>query len=576
MKKLAVWLAPYRKECILGPLFKLLEALFELIVPLIIARLVDQAIPSGEHGALIQCGLLLALLAVIGLAASVIAQYFAARAAIGFSTSLRHAVFSHIHSLSYADLDRLGSATLVTRLTGDINQIQTGVNLGLRLLLRSPFVVFGAMVMAFTIDSRLALIFVGVIIVLFLIVFGIILGTMPMQQRVRKETDNVSAVTRENLSGVRVIRAFRREESESSRFEKLNGILTRAQLHAGRFTAALNPLTYLVLNLAVVLLLHFGAFRIDAGSLTQGQMIALYNYISQILVELVKLANLIVTLTKSAACAGRISDLLEISPSQKDGSRELTRENLQSLTFRDVSISYSDSGDAALEHISFSASPGQTIGVIGGTGSGKTTLVNLIPRFYDHTSGEILWGNTPVQELTLSSLRGAIGVVPQHATLFQGTVESNLRWGNPSATEQELWDALEIAQAAEFIREKPLGLKEPVQQGGKNFSGGQRQRLTIARALVRKPAILILDDSASALDYATDAALRRSLRNMPHPPMTFIVSQRTSSVRYADQILVLEDGLCVGKGTHEELLISCPIYREIHNASSGKEAEDHG
>ena len=576
MKKLAVWLAPYRKECILGPLFKLLEALFELLVPLIIARLVDQAIPSGEHGALIQCGLLLALLAVIGLAASVIAQYFAARAAIGFSTSLRHAVFSHIHSLSYADLDRLGSATLVTRLTGDINQIQTGVNLGLRLLLRSPFVVFGAMVMAFTIDSRLALIFVGVIIVLFLIVFGIILGTMPMQQRVRKETDNVSAVTRENLSGVRVIRAFRREESESSRFEKLNGILTRAQLHAGRFTAALNPLTYLVLNLAVVLLLHFGAVRIDAGSLTQGQMIALYNYISQILVELVKLANLIVTLTKSAACAGRISDLLEISPSQKDGSRELTRENLQSLTFRDVSISYSDSGDAALEHISFSASPGQTIGVIGGTGSGKTTLVNLIPRFYDHTSGEILWGNTPVQELTLSSLRGAIGVVPQHATLFQGTIRSNLLWGNPEASEQDLWSALETAQAAEIVRGKPGGLDEPVQQNGRNFSGGQKQRLTIARALVRRPAVLILDDSASALDFATDAALRRALRSMDNPPLTFIVSQRTASVRFCDRILVLEDGLCAGQGTHEELLASCPVYREIHEASAGKEESVHG
>lgn len=576
MKKLAVWLAPYRKECILGPLFKLLEALFELIVPLIIARLVDQAIPSGEHGALIQCGLLLALLAVIGLAASVIAQYFAARAAIGFSTSLRHAVFSHIHSLSYADLDRLGSATLVTRLTGDINQIQTGVNLGLRLLLRSPFVVFGAMVMAFTIDSRLALIFVGVIIVLFLIVFGIILGTMPMQQRVRKETDNVSAVTRENLSGVRVIRAFRREESESSRFEKLNGILTRAQLHAGRFTAALNPLTYLVLNLAVVLLLHFGAVRIDAGSLTQGQMIALYNYISQILVELVKLANLIVTLTKSAACAGRISDLLEISPSQKDGSRELTRENLQSLTFRDVSISYSDSGDAALEHISFSASPGQTIGVIGGTGSGKTTLVNLIPRFYDHTSGEILWGNTPVQELTLSSLRGAIGVVPQHATLFQGTIRSNLLWGNPEASEQDLWSALETAQAAEIVRGKPGGLDEPVQQNGRNFSGGQKQRLTIARALVRRPAVLILDDSASALDFATDAALRRALRSMDNPPLTFIVSQRTASVRFCERILVLEDGLCAGQGTHEELLASCPVYREIHEASAGKEESVHG
>lgn len=576
MKRLAVWMKPYRKECVLGPLFKLLEALFELIVPLLIARLVDEAIPSGEGGAILRCGLLLAALALIGLAASVTAQYFAARAAIGFSSSLRHAVFAHIHSLSYADLDRLGSATLITRLTSDINQVQTGVNLGLRLLLRSPFVVFGAMIMAFTIDARLALIFVGVILVLFLIVFGIILGTMPMQRKVRENTDAISAVTRENLSGVRVIRAFQREGAETARFEKLNSLLARAQEHAGHFTAALNPLTYVVLNLAVVLLLRSGAVRIDAGSLSQGQVIALYNYISQILVELIKLANLIVSLTKAAACARRVSGVLEVAPSQQDGHRELRAEDLAALSFRDVSISYYQSGDAALEHISFTARPGQTVGVIGGTGSGKSTLVNLIPRFYDHTSGDILYGDTPIQELTLRSLRARIGVVPQHATLFEGTIRSNLLWGNPEATEAELWDALETAQAAEIVRGKPAGLDEPVRQGGRNFSGGQRQRLTIARALVRRPAILILDDSASALDFATDAALRRALRQMPDPPLTFIVSQRTSAVRFSDLILVLEDGLCVGQGTHDQLLQTCPVYREIHEASAGKEDPIHG
>ncbi len=576
MKRLVAWMTPYRKECVLGPLFKLLEALLELIVPLIIAQLVDRAIPSGDGGAVLRCGALLAALALVGLAASVTAQYFAARAAIGFSTSLRHAVFSHIHSLSFADLDRLGSATLVTRLTGDINQVQTGVNLGLRLLLRSPFVVFGAMIMAFTIDGRLALIFVGVIAVLFLIVFGIILGTMPMQRQIRTDTDAVSAVTRENLSGVRVVRAFRREAGETARFDRLNRVLTRAHLHAGRFTAALNPLTYVALNLAIVLLLRSGAVRVNAGSLTQGQVIALYNYMSQILVELVKLANLIVTLTKSAACARRVSELLEVSPSQQDGTREITPADLSSLTFRDVGIAYYASGDAALEHISFTALPGQTIGIIGGTGSGKSTLVNLIPRFYDHTSGEILFGDTPIRDLKIASLRQAIGVVPQRAALFQGTIRSNLLWGNPEATDQDLWNALEIAQAAEIVRGKPAGLEEPVQQGGRNFSGGQRQRLTIARALVRRPAILILDDSASALDYATDAALRRALREMDNPPLTFIVSQRTSSVRFADRILVLEDGLCVGQGTHAELLASCPVYREIHEASAGKEESVHG
>lgn len=574
MKRLAGWLIPYRKECILGPLFKLLEALFELIVPLIIARLVDEAIPSGEGGKILQCGLLLGALALIGLLASVTAQYFAARAAIGFSSSLRHALFSHIHSLSYTDLDRLGSSTLVTRLTADINQVQTGVNLGLRLLLRSPFVVFGAMIMAFTIDTRLALIFVGVIAVLFLIVFGIILGTMPLQRRVREETDAVSGITRENLSGVRVIRAFRREGTEAERFSRINGMLTQALLRAGNVTALLNPLTYVVLNLAIILLLRAGGIRVNTGSLTQGQVIALYNYMSQILVELVKLANLIVTLTKSAACARRVAQVLEVTPSQKEGTLELSAEDLSSLTFRDVGISYYASGDPALEHISFTALPGQTIGIIGGTGSGKSTLVNLIPRFYDHTSGEILFGNTPIGELTLASLRKNIGVVPQHASLFQGTIRSNLLWGNPDASDEDLWEALEVSQGAEIVRNKPLGLDDPVQQGGVNLSGGQRQRLTIARALVRRPAILILDDSASALDYATDAAIRQALRKMARPPMTFIVSQRTSSVRFADQILVLEDGLCVGQGTHEELLQSCSVYREIHEASAGKE-ESH-
>ena len=575
MKRLAGFLRPYRKECVLGPLFKLLEALFELIVPLIIAKMVDEAIPVGQSGGVWRCAGILALLATIGLAASVTAQFFAARAAIGFSTALRHAVFSHIHTLSWKDLDALGSATLVTRLTGDISQIQSGVNLGLRLLLRSPFVVFGAMIMAFLIDARLALIFVGVILVLFLIVFGLIFATMPMQRRVRSDLDSITSVTRENLSGVRVIRAFRREASESDRFDRLNDLLTRSQLKVGRLTAALNPLTWIVLNLAVLLLLRSAGVRVDTGTLSQGQVIALYNYLSQILVELVKLANLIVTLTKSAACARRVSDVLAVSPTQRDGQKVLTEADLSSLRFEDVSIRYHSQGDEALEHLSFTALPGQTIGIIGGTGSGKSTLVQLIPRFYDRTGGSILLGSTPVEAFTLSSLRSVIGFVPQRATLFEGTIRSNLLWGNPSATDADLWQALETAQAAEIVRCLPEELDAPVQQGGKNFSGGQRQRLTIARALVRRPAILVLDDSASALDYATDAALRRALRAMDPAPMTFIVSQRTSSVRFADQILVLEDGVCVGQVTHEELLASCPVYQEIHATASGEEVRNH-
>ena len=576
MKGLLRYIRDYRKECALGPLFKLLEALFELFVPLVIARMVDEGIPAGNTGSLVRLALLLLALAVIGLAASVTAQFFAAKAAIGFSTNLRHAVFSHIHSLSYADLDRIGSATLLTRLTGDINQVQTGVNLGLRLLLRSPFVVFGAMIMAFTIDARCALIFVAVIAVLFLIVFGIILGTMPMQTRVRSDTDRVTSVTRENLTGVRVIRAFRREDGEIARFDRLNTALTRSQLRVGRFTAALNPVTYVVLNLAVILLLRSGAIRVQLGTLTQGQVIALYNYMSQILVELVKLANLIVTLTKSAACARRVSSVLEVRSSQRDGTESIHPEEISLLTFRDVSVRYSDSADPALEHISFTAKAGETIGVIGGTGSGKSTLVQLIPRFYDYTSGEICINDTPIPRLKLSSLRGAVGVVPQRPALFSGTIRSNLLWGRPDASEEDLWQALTVAQAAEIVRGKPDGLEEKVSQNGRNFSGGQKQRLTIARALVRHPAILILDDSASALDYATDAALRKALREMDHPPITFIVSQRTSSVRFADRILVLDDGVCVGQGTHEELLASCPVYREIHASQAGGEEASHG
>ena len=573
----AFWgmLKGYRKECVLGPAFKLLEACFELIVPLIIARLVDEGIRRNDSGVIVRCALILVGLALLGLLASVTAQYFAARAAIGFSTKLRHRLFEHIQSLSHADLDRLGASTLITRITGDINQVQTGINLGLRLLLRSPFVVFGAMIMAFTIDTRAALIFVGVIVALFIVVFGIILGSMPMHRRVRERLDDVTSATRENLSGVRVIRAFVREEEQVSRFTRLNDLLTRAQLHVGRFTAAMNPVTFLVLNGAILLLIHSGALRVEAGNLTQGQVIALYNYMSQILVELVKLANLIVTLTRSVACGRRVADVLALTPSLKDGEANVPDGPL-SLAFEDVSLRYTETGDPALEHISFTASPGQTIGIIGGTGSGKSSLVNLVPRFYEATEGTVRLGGRDVREYALGSLRKSVGIVPQYAVLFQGTIRSNLLWGDSQATDNDLMEALRVAQAEEIIGKKAGGLDEPVEQGGRNFSGGQRQRLTIARALVGRPRVLILDDSASALDYATDAALRRALRSLPGNPITLIVSQRTSSVRFADQILVLDDGVCVGRGTHEELLKTCPVYQEIHAAQQSGEAESKG
>ena len=576
MKHLWTELKDYRKECILGPSFKLLEALFELLVPLIIANLVDQGIRPESSSVIIRSALLLLFLALLGLLASVTAQYFAAKAAIGYSSRLRSRLFAHIQSLSYADLDHLGTSTLITRMTGDVNQVQTGINLGLRLLLRSPFVVFGAMVMAFMIDSGSALIFLGVIGVLFLIVFGIILLTMPMQRNVRSSLDDVTSATRENLSGVRIIRAFVQEDQQISRFDRLNKHLTTAQLHTGRWSAALNPLTFLVLNLAIILLIRTGAFRVDSGTLTQGQLIALYNYMGQILVELVKLANLIVTLTKSAACRHRIDDILALSSSQANGTDSFPSDEPVHLVFDDVSIRYSATGDDALEHISFDARSGETIGVIGGTGSGKTTLVNLIPRFYDVTSGQIRINGKDIRSYRLSSLRKAIGIVPQHAVLFKGSIRSNLLWGNPDASEEMLLQACSIAQASDIIAKKEKGLDEEVEQGGRNFSGGQRQRLTIARALVRQSAVLILDDSASALDYATDAALRRALRQLPSSPLTLIVSQRTSSVRFADRIIVLEDGVCVGYGTHEELLASCPVYREIHMAQQSDSESGQG
>ena len=568
-------LKAYRKECVLGPAFKLLEALFELTVPLIIARLVDEGLRLHIHAVIIRCTLLLVLMALLGLAASVTAQYFAARAAIGFSSRLRHNLFDHIQTLSYSDLDRLGPSTLITRLTGDINQVQTGLNLGLRLLLRSPFVVFGAMIMAWTIDAGSILIFAGVIVLLFLIVFGIILGALPFQKRVRDQLDDVTGAARENLSGVRVIRAFVQENSQVSRFERINNLLTKLQLKTGRLTASMNPLTFLVLNAAIILLIRTGAVRVSSGSLTQGQLIALYNYMGQILVELVKLANLIVTLTKSAACARRISSILSADSSQAEGVLSIP-DTPGDLVFDDVSVRYSSSGDPSLEHISFTAHPGETIGIIGGTGSGKSTLVSLIPRFYDVSSGAVLFGGHDVREYSLSSLRGAVGIVPQHAALFRGTIRSNLLWGNPDASDDELKEALSAAQGIDIIGKKELGLDEPVKQGGANFSGGQRQRLTIARALVRKPAVLILDDSTSALDYATDAALRKALRTLSFSPLTFIVSQRIASVRHADTILVLDDGECVGTGTHDELLRTCSVYREIFDAQQEKPAAAEG
>lgn len=577
MKKLLIYLKGYEKECVLGPLFKLLEAVFELLVPLVVTAIIDTGIANGDTGYILgRCGILAAL-ALIGLVCAVTAQFFAARAATGCAARLRQALFAHLQSLSYTEIDTLGTSTMITRMTSDVNQVQNGVNLALRLLLRSPFVVFGAMIMAFTIDFSTATVFAAVIPVLLVVVFAIILVTIPMYRKVQGGLDGVTAATRENLTGVRVLRAFRKEAEETERFSRLNGNLNRLQLRVGRISNLLNPATYVILNLAVIALIQKGAIQVSAGNLTQGQVVALYNYMSQILVELIKFANLIITMTRAVACGNRIEKILEVPSSQVSGDKTIPHDAPRGrVEFRQVHMSYAGAGGEALSQVSFLAEPGQTIGVIGGTGSGKTTLVNLIPRFYDATGGQVLVDGADVKTLELEDLRKRIGVVPQKAVLFRGTIRSNLLWGRENATREELEQALQVAQAMEIITNKEDGLDSPVEQGGTNLSGGQRQRLTIARALVRQPEILILDDSASALDYATDARLRRAIRELRNPPTTFIVSQRAASILHADQILVLDDGCVVGKGTHQELLETCPVYREIYNSQFRKEAVNHG
>ncbi len=575
MKKLLKYMKGYGKQCVLGPLFKLLEATFELFIPLVVASIVDTGIANSDQGYIIKMVLVMIALGIIGLVSAVTAQYFSAVAAVGFATRLRHAVMQHILGLSYSQVDTLGTSTLVTRMTSDINQVQNGVNLTLRLLLRSPFVVFGAMIMAFTIDAQAALTFAVLIPILCLVVFGIMLVTMPLYKRVQAGLDNVTSATRQNLAGVRVLRAFCKEESETKVFAEETQDLTNKQLSAGRISALMNPLTFVIVNLAVVVLVHVGALKVEAGILTQGLVIALYNYMSQILVELIKMANLIISMTKAAACASRVASILDMEPAQENGST--VPEQLQgAVEFMDVTTIYEGAAEASLEHISFTAAPGQTIGIIGGTGSGKTTLVNLIPRLYDSASGSVKIDGVNVNEYDFNMLRRLIGIVPQKAVLFKGTIRQNLLWGNENATDDDLWAALDIAQAREVVKDKDGELDASVEQGGLNFSGGQRQRLTIARALVRKPRILILDDSASALDYATDANLRMAIRNMKDAPTTFIVSQRAASVRYADQILVLDDGALVGHGTHDQLLESCQVYQEIFYSQFPKEVTQNG
>ncbi len=575
MKKLLKYMRGYGRECVLGPLFKLLEASFELMIPLVVAAIVDTGITSGDRGYVVKMCLVMIGLGIIGLVCAVTAQYFAAKAAVGFASRLRHAVMQHILGLSYTEIDRLGTSTMVTRMTSDVNQVQSGVNLTLRLLLRSPFVVFGAMIMAFTIDFEAALTFVALIPALCLVVFGIMLITMPMYKRVQSSLDQVTSATRQNLSGVRVLRAFTMEQAETKAFEGHTAQLQNRQRLAGRISNLMNPITLVMVNLAIIVLIRIGAMKVYDGILTQGLVIALYNYMTQILVELVKMANLIISMTKAAACADRVAGVLEIESSQTNGS--LSADKLQgSVEFRNVTARHQGAAEPSLENISFRAEPGQTIGIIGGTGSGKTTLINLIPRLYDAAQGQVLIDGMDVKDYDFISLRQKIGMVPQKSVLFKGTIRKNLLWGNENATEDQLWTALDVAQAREVVKSREEELEAQVEQGGTNFSGGQRQRLAIARALVRKPAILILDDSASALDYATDAKLRMAIRSTENPPTTFIVSQRAASVRYADLILVLDDGQLVGMGTHDELLENCSVYQEVFYSQFPKEVKHHG
>lgn len=565
MKKLLIYLRDYKKECILAPLFKMLEASFELIVPLVCAAIIDVGIANGDKNYIYKmCGVLI-LLAVIGLIASVIAQFYAAKAAVGFATRLRHALFAHIQSFSFTEIDTLGTSTMITRMTSDVNQAQNGVNMVLRLFLRSPFVVFGAMIMAFTIDFKSALLFVVAIVLLLLVVFSITLVNIPMMKSVQQKLDQVLSLTRENLMGVRVIRAFCKETEEIERFTKRNEMLTKQQKKSGSISALMNPVTYVIINIAILRLIWTGTMQVDAGILTQGQVIALYNYMSQILVELIKLANLIITLNKGVASGNRIADVFEMKSSMEYRLGESGTETQETVTFSHVSLNYQGAAEETLTDIDFTAQKGEIIGIIGGTGSGKSSVVNMIPRFYDASKGEVRIKGINVKDYSAGALTELVGMVLQKAVLFKGTIAGNLRFGKKDATEEEMWEAIRVAQAEDIVQAKG-GLEADIAQGGKNLSGGQRQRLTIARAIIKKPEILILDDSASALDMATDAKLRAAIRALPYKPTVFIVSQRTSAIKDADQILVLEDGKMVGKGIHEELLQTCEVYREIYDS----------
>mgnify|MGYP001542894480 FL=1 len=567
-----MYLKDYKKESILAPLFKLLEAFFELLVPVVMANIIDYGISNRNMGYIGKMGLLLLLLGVVGLASSITAQFFAAKAAVGFSTKLRQALFDHIEDLSFTDIDKAGTSTMITRMTSDVNQVQSGINMTLRLFLRSPIIVFGAMIMAFTIDVKCALIFVVAIPLLSIVVFGIILSTIPMYKKVQSRLDQVLGITRENLTGVRVIRAFHQEAKEEERFRENNEALSAMQIFVGKISACMNPVTYVIVNGAIIALIYTGAVQVNIGNLSQGEVVAIINYMNQILVELVKLANLIVTMTKALACADRVDSVFEIGADAAYAEKSVQNQKLADkvdkkapfLNFKHVSLTYQGAGAPTLQDMNFTVNRGDTVGIIGGTGSGKTSLVNLIPGFYPATEGEILLEGRDIRTMSDEELRGRIGVVPQKAVLFKGTIRSNLQWGKPDATEEEMWKALELAQASEVVEGKDGKLDATVAQNGKNFSGGQRQRLTIARALVREPEILILDDSASALDYATDAKLRAALRTLEDKTTTFIVSQRASTIRHADKIIVLDDGEIAGVGTHDELLKDCTVYQEIY------------
>lgn len=573
MKKLLIYLKNYKKECVLAPLFKLLEASFELIVPLVMAAIIDRGIAVSDRPYIFKMGGVLVLLAAVGLTCSITAQYFAAKAAVGFATKLRYSLFSHIETLSFSEMDTVGSSTLITRITSDINQVQSGVNMVLRLFLRSPFIVFGAMIMAFTVNVKAALVFVVTIPLLSVVVFSVMLASIPLFKKVQSGLDQVLGHTRENLEGARVIRAFNKEEDEAREFNVSNEFLTNMQLVVGRISTLMNPLTYIIINCAIIAVIWVGGKQVYGGIITQGEVVALVNYMSQILVELVKLANLIILINKAIACGNRIEEVLETKSSIVNAPSEVNAasDSENAVVFSHVSMAYASTSEEALTDIDFTAKKGQTIGIIGGTGSGKSSVVNLIPRFYDVSKGSVLVNGRDVRDYDLTELRDKIGVVMQKAVLFQGTIAENLRWGKPDATDEELWHAIEVAQATDVVEGKEGKLDYMIEQGGRNLSGGQRQRLTIARAVVKDPDILILDDSASALDFATDARLRAALRNLQGNKTIFIVSQRTSSIQFADQIIVMDDGQVAGIGTHEQLLEQCETYREIYESQFKKE-----